>query len=78
MTTLLNKNILLHSDDYSADIYYKLNNEGAANNMPGRELLHLQGLQFDDAVVNQFTEPQLCDLAGNSYSESIWALGDRK
>lgn len=33
----------------------------------GRELLHLQGLQFPAKVSDELTEVQKIDLAGNSY-----------
>ena len=31
----------------------------------GREMLHVQGLQYSDAVFEKFSESQLADLAGN-------------
>ena len=33
----------------------------------GRELLHIQGIQYDDSVLKVCTENQLADLAGNSF-----------
>ena len=32
----------------------------------GRELLSLQGMVFDDRVIDDFSEAQLTDLAGNA------------
>lgn len=37
----------------------------------GRELLHLQGLQFDQSQLDEFTEHQLTDIAGNSFSSLV-------
>ena len=33
----------------------------------GRELLHLQGLQFSDLVMSKLSENQMVDLSGNAW-----------
>lgn len=37
----------------------------------GRELLHIQGIQYDDSVLKVCTENQLADLAGNSFASTV-------
>ena len=32
----------------------------------GRELMHIQSIQFRDRIIDSFSEPQLTDLAGNA------------
>ena len=36
------------------------------NLIRGRELLHIQGLQFEKHILDGFSEPQLTDLAGTA------------
>jgi hypothetical protein len=45
--------------------------------MSGRELLHLQGLQFDQSQLDEFTEHQLTDIAGNSFLGATMLAGGK-
>ncbi|CAL1159882.1 unnamed protein product [Cladocopium goreaui] len=38
----------------------------------GRELLALQGLDYDDGLLDKFSENQLSDLAGNAYTSTAF------